>query len=152
MGEVVCDRDELVRRCAGKRVVLTNGCFDLLHVGHVRALNQAAAHGDVLVVALNDDASVRGLKGPGRPLVTVAERAEILANLLAVDFVHPFPEATVDALLRALRPAAHAKGPDYTVENLPEGATLGELGIELVTVGGKKDRSVTDLLAKIRSE
>ncbi len=152
MGEVILDRDELVRRCKGKRVVLTNGCFDLLHVGHVRALNEAAAHGELLVVDLNDDASVRGLKGPGRPLVPCEERAEILANLVCIDFVHPFSEATVDALLRALRPAGHAKGPDYNVDNLPEGGTLKELGIELLSVGDKKDRSVSDLLAKIRSQ
>ena len=152
MGEVIFDRDELVRRCAGKRVVLTNGCFDILHVGHVRALNEASAHGELLVVALNDDASVRGLKGPTRPLVACEERAEILANLVCVDFVHPFSEDTVDALLRALRPAAHVKGPDYTIDTLPEGETLKELEIELVRVGGKKDRSVTDLLAKIRGQ
>ena len=152
MGEVILDRDELVKRCAGSRVVLTNGCFDLLHIGHVRALNEAAEHGELLVVGINDDASVRRLKGPGRPLVPCEERAEIIANLVCVDFVHPFSGPTADALLRALRPARHAKGPDYNVDNLPEGGTLKELGIELVSVGGQKDRSVTDLLAKIRSQ
>ncbi|MHC4957762.1 MAG: adenylyltransferase/cytidyltransferase family protein [Planctomycetota bacterium] len=151
MGDVINDRDELVRRCAGKRVVLTNGCFDLLHVGHLKALRDAKALGDVLVVAVNEDATVRRLKGPGRPLTPVEERAELLAALVHVDFVHPFPEPTVDNVLRALSPAVFAKGTDY-IEDLPERETANEIGAEIAFTGGPKVHSVSELLARIRDE
>lgn len=150
MGELVVSRDELVRRCRGRRVVLTNGCFDILHVGHVRALKDAAELGELLVVAINDDESVRRLKGAGRPLVPMEERAEILCALEGVDFVHPFPEPDVSALLRALRPAVHAKGSDYTKKTVPERETALEVGAEIAIVGDPKDHSVSDLLERMR--
>ncbi len=155
MGEIVADRAELVRRCdrlraEGRRIVLTNGAFDLLHVGHVRALADAASRGDVLVVGVNDDASVRRLKGEGRPVVPAGERAEVLAALAAVDYVHVFAEGDVRPLLRALRPHVHAKGRDYTVETVPERETAREVGAEIAIVGDPKDHSSTDLLARVR--
>ena len=153
MGDI-CDRNELARRCAalkakGKRIVLTNGGFDLLHVGHVRALKEARSKGDVLVVAVNGDASVRRLKGEGRPVVPAAERAELLASLACVDLVHVFEEDDVAVLLRLLRPHVHAKGRDYTKENVPERAVAAEVGAEVAIVGDPKDHSVTDLLKRI---
>ena len=153
MGEIL-DRVTLARRCEalkakGKRVVLTNGAFDLLHVGHVRALVEARSKGDVLVVAVNGDASVRRLKGEGRPVVPAAERAELLAALACVDLVHVFEEDDVGVLLRLLRPNVHAKGRDYTKENVPERAVAQEVGAEIAIVGDPKDHSVTDLLKRI---
>ena len=146
-------RDELARELASlrerepsARVVLANGCFDLLHVGHVRYLEAARAQGTHLVVALNDDASVAGHKGPGRPLMPLAERAEIVAALACVDRVTSFGEETLEATLRALRPDVHAKGTDYTAENLPEAAVDRELGIRVAICGDPKDHSTTALL------
>ncbi|MGH7162280.1 MAG: adenylyltransferase/cytidyltransferase family protein [Planctomycetota bacterium] len=155
MGEVVARRDALVARCdalkaQGLRVVLTNGGFELLHVGHVRALKDARSLGDVLVVAVNDDASLARLKGPGRPVVPAAERAELLAALECVDFVHVFPESDVRPLLRSLRPHVHAKGRDYAVETVPERDTAREVGAEVAIVGDEKDHSVTRLLERLR--
>ena len=154
MGEIVADRDELRRRCEalkaeGNRIVFTNGAFDLLHVGHVRALRDARRRGDVLVVALNDDRSVERLKGSGRPVVPAAERAEIVAALAGVDLVHVFSESDVSPLLRLLRPHVHAKGRDYDEETVPERATALEIGAEIAIVGDPKDHSVTDLLLRI---
>jgi rfaE bifunctional protein nucleotidyltransferase chain/domain len=154
VGEVVAGREDLARRCAawkarGKRIVLTNGAFDLLHVGHVRALKEARGKGDILVVAVNADASVRRLKGEGRPVVPEAERAELLASLACVDLVHVFAEDDVAPLLRLLRPHVHAKGRDYTAENVPERAVAKEVGAEVAIVGDPKDHSVTDLLRRI---
>ena len=156
MGEVVADRASLTTLCRelrkqGRRVVLTNGAFDLLHVGHVRALRDARARGDILVVAVNDDASVRALKGEGRPLVPAAERAEIVAALECVDLVHVFAERDVAALLEELRPHVHAKGRDYTADTVPEKDTARRLGIEIAIVGDPKDHSVTDLIARARA-
>ena len=111
-------------RTAGRRVVLANGCFDLLHVGHVRYLAEARTLGDVLIVGVNWDAAVRRLKGPGRPLMPAAERAELVASLRAVDHVVVFDEDTADRLVALLRPAVHAKGTDYTAESVPERATV----------------------------
>jgi len=138
-------------RAAGRmrRVVLANGCFDLLHVGHVRYLADARSRGDCLVVALNTDESARGLKGPGRPLASLLERAEIVAGLRSVDFVTSFSEPTLETTLRALRPDVHAKGTDYTVQNVPEAAVDRELGIEIAICGDPKDRSSTELAARI---
>ena len=147
MGEVIHDRDELVRRCANRKIVFSNGCFDLLHVGHIRALQDAKALGEVLVVGVNNDESVRRLKGPGRPLIPVEERCEVLAALGCVDFVHPFGEPTVDAILRQLRPAIYAKGTDYTAD-LPERPTAEEIGAEIAFTGGPKVRSVTEIIAQ----
>ncbi|HEX5138276.1 MAG TPA: adenylyltransferase/cytidyltransferase family protein [Planctomycetota bacterium] len=153
MGEIV-DRAGLLRRvselkAAGKRIVLTNGGFDLLHVGHVRALKEAKGKGDVLVVGVNGDASVRRLKGEGRPVVPAAERAELLASLSCVDLVHVFDEDDVAVLLRLIRPHVHAKGRDYTTENVPERAVAKEVGAEIAIVGDPKDHSVTDLIRRI---
>jgi rfaE bifunctional protein nucleotidyltransferase chain/domain len=132
-----------------RRVVLANGCFDLLHVGHVRYLADARSRGDCLIVALNTDESARGLKGPGRPLASLLERAEIVAGLRSVDFVTSFGEATLEATLRALRPDVHAKGTDYTVASVPEAAVDRELGIEIAICGDPKERSSTELAFRI---
>lgn len=138
-----------VERRAGRSVALTNGAFDLLHVGHIRCLNDAAAQADILVVALNSDASVRTAKGPGRPVNPLPERMEVIAALSAVDFVTAFDGAACDTVLEALRPDVHAKGPDYTPDNLPERDTLRRLGIRLVTVGDPKDHSSSVLAAEL---
>jgi len=149
-------RDELAREIArvsgaraSRRVVLANGCFDLLHVGHVRYLEDARARGDLLVVALNTDDSVRALKGPSRPLLPLAERAEVVAALRCVDYVTSFGEADLAATLRALRPDVHAKGTDYTVDSVPESAVDRELGIEIAICGDRKDRSSSRLAARL---
>jgi len=154
VGRVLGDRRELERICvaqraAGKRIVLTNGAFDLLHVGHLRALEDARSRGDLLVVAVNDDASVRRLKGPGRPVIPAAERAELLAGLRCVDYVILFSEDDVSVLLRLLRPAVHAKGSDYTPRTVPERAVALEIGAEVAIVGDPKDHSVRALLDRI---
>lgn len=137
---------------AGLRVVLANGCFDVLHVGHVRYLEDARAHGDLLVVALNTDESVRALKGPARPTLPLAERAELVAALRCVDFVTVFPERDLSATLRVLRPAVHAKGTDYTAATVPEAALDRELGIEIAICGDPKSRSSSALIARLAGE
>jgi len=136
------------QRAAGKRIVLCNGVFDLLHVGHTRLLSAARAQGDLLVVALNDDASASDHKQ--RPLQSAHDRAEILAAFSAVDFVCLFSEATVANTLRTLKPHMHAKGEDYRPEDLPaeERAAAEECGIELVLLGGPKVASSSDLSAR----
>jgi len=151
-------REELARELArlraqrpGARVVLANGCFDLLHVGHVRYLEDARARGDVLVVALNTDESVRALKGPARPLMPLEERAEVVGALRCVDYVLAFAERDMEATLRALRPDVHAKGSDYTVETVPERAVDRELGIEIAICGDAKTRSSTGLAQRLGS-
>jgi len=138
-------------RQAGVRVVLANGCFDLLHVGHLRYLEDAASRGDRLAVAINSDASVRRLKGPHRPWMPAAERAELLAALACVDRVFEFEEDTLEASLRALYPHVHAKGPDYTPETVPEAPVDRELGIDIAICGDPKDHSTTDLVARIQA-
>jgi len=144
---------QLARRRAerpGLRIVLANGCFDLLHVGHVRYLAAARALGDLLVVALNEDASVRTLKGSGRPAMPLADRAEIVSALRAVDHVTSFPERDLETTLRMLRPDVHAKGTDYTAADVPEAAVDRELKIEVAICGDPKARSSTELLAGVR--
>lgn len=136
-------------RAAGRRVVLANGAFDMLHVGHVRYLADAHRHGDVLVVAVNSDASVRASKGPLRPIVPEAERAELLSHLDCVDYIVLFDEPTVTVVLRALRPHVHAKGTDYTPETVPERAVVAEWGGETVICGDPKDHATTDLVGKV---
>ncbi len=131
------------------RVVLANGCFDVLHVGHLRYLRAAREHGDVLVVALNTDASVRAIKGAGRPAVPFDERAELLLGLEPVDFVVPFDEPTLDATLRALVPDVHAKGTDYTVDSVPERATDHALGVEIAICGDPKTHASSALLEEL---
>ncbi len=133
----------------GQTLVLANGAFDLLHVGHLRYLQGAAAEGDVLVVAVNSDASVRGLKGPDRPVVPEQERVELIAALRCVDAVHLFGEADVIAVLEALCPDVHAKGTDYTVDSVPERSTVERLGGRVVIVGDPKDHSTTELIDRL---
>jgi rfaE bifunctional protein nucleotidyltransferase chain/domain len=156
MGEIVLDHQELSRRVeaakrAGKRVVFTNGGFDLLHVGHVRALKGARACGDLLVVALNSDASIRGYKGEGLPIVPENERAELVAELAPVDLVTVFAEPTVDRLLLLLKPHVHAKGTDYKIDAIPEAATVRSYGGEIAIVGDPKAHSTSWLLERIRA-
>ncbi|HEU4724723.1 MAG TPA: adenylyltransferase/cytidyltransferase family protein [Candidatus Eisenbacteria bacterium] len=131
-------------------LVLANGIFDLLHVGHVRYLEGARAEGERLVVALNSDAAARRLKGAGRPVVPLAERLEIVAALRCVTWVTWFDEDRVDALLRLLRPAVHAKGTDYTVESVPERALARSLGIRTAIVGDPKDHATSEILGRLR--
>lgn len=136
-------------RAAGQRVVLANGCFDLLHVGHVRYLEEARRRGDVLFVGLNGDASVARLKGPGRPLMPAAERAELVGALRPVDHVVVFEDDTADALVVALRPAVHAKGTDYTADAVPEAQTVRAQGGEVAITGDAKRHATRDVIARI---
>jgi len=152
-GKIV-SRDELIRRAADERAVrrtlaFANGCFDLLHVGHIRYLESAAREADVLVVAINDDESVRTLKGQGRPILPAADRAELVAALRCVDYVVIFSEPTVGPLLTALRPDVHCKGTDYTVETVPEREIVKAYGGRTAIVGDPKDHSTRDLLSRI---
>jgi len=133
-------------RRAGARVTLTNGCFDVLHVGHVRCLHAAHEIGGKVVVAVNSDASVRALKGEGRPVMPAEERAEILAALADVDAVVIFPEKDVRALIREIRPDFHAKGTDYTAENVPERDEVKACGGRVVIVGDPKNHSATEII------
>jgi D-glycero-beta-D-manno-heptose 1-phosphate adenylyltransferase len=135
-------------RAGGEKIILTNGCFDLLHVGHVRYLRGAKELGGRVVVALNSDDSARALKGAGRPVTTERERAEILAALQDVDAVVIFPEKDVSAIVRELRPDIQAKGTDYTEASVPEGALVRELGGRVAIVGDPKDHSSTALVEK----
>jgi rfaE bifunctional protein nucleotidyltransferase chain/domain len=137
------------QRQKGRRIVLANGVFDLLHVGHVRYLEAARALGDVLVVALNSDASVRRLKGQGRPLMSAAERAELIGALRHVDAVVVFEEDTVDGLVGALRPDVQAKGTDYTEASVPERAAVLATGGRVAIAGDPKDHSTRDLIRAI---
>jgi rfaE bifunctional protein nucleotidyltransferase chain/domain len=136
-------------RRAGKTVALANGIFDLFHVGHLRYLEGARALADVLVVAVNSDASTRRNKGPGRPLVPEAERAEIVAALACVDHVVVFGSKTVVPLIRKLRPDLHVKGTDYTPETIPEAAEVARYGGRAAVAGDPKNHSTTDLLRKL---
>ena len=138
-------------RRAGERVILTNGCFDVLHVGHIRYLRGAKALGGRVIVAVNDDASVRALKGEGRPRMPAAERAEIVAALADVDAVVIFSEPDVRALLRELHPDIHAKGTDYTPETVPERDVVAEYGGRVAIVGDSKNHSTSALLRKWKS-
>ena len=133
-------------RSAGEAITLANGCFDILHVGHVRYLQAAKQLGGKLIVAVNADDSVRALKGAGRPVMPDVERAEILAALNSVDAVVIFPELDVRPLIREVQPDFQAKGTDYTAESVPEAATVQEFGGQVVIVGDPKDHSVTAIL------
>ena len=133
-------------RRAGARITLTNGCFDVLHVGHVRYLHAARELGGKVVVAVNSDASARALKGEGRPVMPAEERAEILAALADVDAVVIFPEQDVRALIREIRPDFHAKGTDYTAENVPERDAVEACGGRVIIVGDPKNHSATEII------
>lgn len=135
---------------SGRSVVFANGCFDVLHVGHVRYLEAAREQGDALVVAVNSDSSVRNLKGPGRPVLDELARARLVAALRAVDYVVVFSEPSVAALLEEIRPNVHAKGTDYTVDTVPERATANSLGIRIAIVGDPKEHSTRALLDELR--
>jgi rfaE bifunctional protein nucleotidyltransferase chain/domain len=153
----ILDRNRLIARVAiarknGAKVVLTNGCFDLLHVGHVRYLEGARALGDLLVVGINSDEQVRRLKGEGRPFMPERERAEIIASLRAVDIVTIFEEPTVEELIRAIRPDVHAKGTDYTEETVPERDVVRSYGGRVAIVGDPKDHSTSGIIRTVSGE
>jgi rfaE bifunctional protein nucleotidyltransferase chain/domain len=155
VGEILT-RDALIARirdtrAAGRTIAFANGCFDILHVGHVRYLESAAREADVLVVGINDDDSVRVLKGEGRPILAAEHRAELVASLRCVDFVVVFPEPTVAPLLEALHPEVHCKGTDYSIDSVPERETVMAYGGRIAIVGDPKDHSTRDLLARIAS-
>ncbi|MFY9531573.1 MAG: adenylyltransferase/cytidyltransferase family protein [Candidatus Acidiferrales bacterium] len=138
------------RRGNNQRIVLTNGCFDLLHAGHIRYLVGAKHEGDVLIAAINSDSSVKALKGDGRPILPEQARAELVAALAVVDYVTIFHEPNVEPLLADLRPDVHAKGTDYTAETVPERAVAAKLGIRVAIVGDTKRHSTRELLARVR--
>ena len=153
----ILDRPDLVdavnaSRRDGRTVVLANGCFDLLHVGHIRYLAGAKALGDVLVVGINSDRQTRELKGEGRPFVSESERAELVAAIRCVDLVTIFDEPTVEQLIRATRPDVHAKGTDYTAETVPERDIIREVGGRVAIVGDPKDHSSTALIGRVRDK
>jgi rfaE bifunctional protein nucleotidyltransferase chain/domain len=137
-------------RTAGRTIAFANGCFDLLHVGHVRYLQAASREADRLVVAINDDSSVHRLKGHGQPIMRAADRAELVAALRGVDYVTIFTEDTVTPLLLALRPDVHCKGTDYTVDTVPERDTVRGYGGRIAIVGDPKDHSTRDQLSRLR--
>jgi len=135
----------------GERIVLANGCFDLIHAGHIRYLKESRKKGDVLVVALNSDSSVRRLKGKGRPILGEKERAEILSSFSFVDYLTFFGELTVEKVLLALKPDIHAKGSDYTKETVPEKEVVKSYGGRVAITGGPKIRSTSQLIKRIMS-
>lgn len=137
-------------RSSGLSIVLANGCFDVLHVGHIRYLQGAAEHGDVLIVGLNSDEQVSRIKGNGRPFQPANERAEIIASLRCVDVVTIFEEPTVEELIKIIRPDVHAKGTDYIEDSVPEREIVLAHGGRIAIVGDPKDHSSTDLIAEIR--
>ena len=154
---LILDRDALVARistekASGSRIVLANGCFDILHAGHVRYLEGARALGDMLVVGINSDEQVARLKGAGRPVLPERERAELVASLGAVDLVTIFPEPTVTELLLAIKPDVHAKGTDYTEETVPERDVVRSYGGRVAIVGDPKDHSTSEILKKVSGE
>jgi len=151
----ILTRAELTYRIAeqkakGQKIVLANGCFDVLHAGHARYLQAAKNEGDVLIVAINSDASTRKLKGAGRPVMAEADRAELVAALGAVNYVVIFDEPDVRALLRELRPDVHVKGTDYTAETVPERDEAASLGIRVAIVGDPKEHSTRGLIERVR--
>ena len=136
-------------RVAGRTIAFANGCFDLLHVGHVRYVQGAAAEADRLIVAVNDDRSVAGLKGQGRPILTASDRAELVAALRGVDYVVVFGDPSVERLLMLVKPDVHCKGTDYTVETVPERAVVLSYGGRTAIVGDPKSHATRELLARI---
>ena len=155
MGRILNERDLVeavhAERADGRTIAFANGCFDVLHVGHVRYLADAKAQADRLVVAINDDTSVRTLKGPGRPILTGDDRAEMIAALESVDYVVLFPDADVHRLLRLLKPDVHCKGTDYTPDTVPERDTVLAYGGRIAIVGDPKNHSTRDMLRRISS-
>lgn len=155
MGQVLNERHLVeavdAERAEGRTIAFANGCFDVLHVGHVRYLADARAQAGRLVVAINDDLSVSALKGPGRPILSGADRAEIVAALESVDYVVLFSDPDVNRLLRLLKPEVHCKGTDYTPETVPERDTVLAYGGRIAIVGDRKDHSTRELLARIKS-
>jgi D-glycero-beta-D-manno-heptose 1-phosphate adenylyltransferase len=155
MGQVVTEAELVARieadRAEGRTLAFANGCFDLLHVGHARYLEAARREGDRLVVAVNADVSVRGLKGAGTPIMPDAARAELVAALRAVDYVVIFEDATVERLLLLVRPDVHCKGTDYTVDTVPEREVVRSYGGRVAVVGDPKDHSTRDLIARLRA-
>lgn len=154
---MILNREELVTRVRadrenGSRIVLANGCFDVVHVGHVRYLAGAREHGDVLVVGVNSDDQVARLKGPGRPVLPAVERAELVAALESVTYVTVFDEPTVEELLLALKPDVHAKGTDYTEDSVPERNVVRSYGGKVAIVGDPKDHSTSAILARLGGE
>lgn len=154
MGVIIDDRNELLKRiqtvrASNGKVIFANGAFDILHAGHVRYLEGAAALGDLLVVAVNSDSSVARLKGAGRPLMPLADRMRIVAALEVVDLVCSFDEPTVEQLLLLLKPDVHAKGTDYTKDSVPEVETVRSYGGQVAITGDPKDHSTTDLISKV---
>ena len=150
----VLNRAELSERVraakrTGSKVILANGCFDVLHVGHIRYLQGARKLGDVLVVGVNSDEQVAKQKGPGRPILPASERAELIAALVCVDYVTIFEEPTVEALLLALKPDVHAKGTDYTVDTVPEREIVRSYGGQVAIVGDPKDHSTSQILSRL---
>jgi len=150
----ILDRDSLITRVTaekakGSRIVLANGCFDVLHAGHIRYLKGARALGDVLVVAINADAQVAKLKGEGRPILADRERAELVASVEAVDWVSIFDEPTVTELLLLLKPDVHAKGTDYTEETVPERDVVRSYGGSVAIVGDPKNHSTTEIMETV---
>jgi D-glycero-beta-D-manno-heptose 1-phosphate adenylyltransferase len=154
VSDIIVSRERLVQlvaadRRAGLTIAFANGCFDLLHAGHVRYLQAAAAEADRLIVAVNDDLEA-GKKGPGRPILKAADRAELVAALRGVDYVTIFSEPTVTPLLLAIKPDVHCKGTDYTEASVPERDTVRAYGGRIAIVGDPKDHSTRDLLSRIR--
>ena len=150
----ILNRDELIiaiapARASGARIVLANGCFDVLHVGHVRYLAGARELGDILIVGVNSDEQVEIQKGPGRPVLPAKERAEIIAALESVTYVTIFEEPTVEQLLLTLKPDVHAKGTDYTTESVPERDVVRSYGGEVAIVGDPTDHSTTEIIARL---
>ena len=153
----ILDREGVVRettraRASGAKIVLANGCFDLLHVGHLRYLAGAKALGDILVVGVNSDRQARILKGEGRPVLAEDDRAAMVSALKYVNLVTIFDEPTVEELIRALRPDFHAKGTDYTIDSVPERAIVRECGGTVAIVGDAKDHSSTNLIDTVRQK
>jgi rfaE bifunctional protein nucleotidyltransferase chain/domain len=151
---IILSESELVEavardRAAGNTVAFANGCFDLLHVGHIRYLQAAAAEADRLIVAVNDDRSVAGLKGQGRPILPAADRVELVAALRGVDYVIVFGDPDVGRLLRLVKPDVHCKGTDYTVDSVPERAVVLSYGGRTAIVGDQKRHATRELLARI---
>jgi rfaE bifunctional protein nucleotidyltransferase chain/domain len=154
MAQVILNHDELAKKIEelkkqGKKVIFANGCFDLLHVGHVRYLRGAKALGDALVLAVNSDASVRRLKGPQRPLLPLEDRLGILGAFEMIDFVTAFEEDTVSPLLLKLKPNVQVKGTDYTPDTIPEKDTVASFGGEVAVVGDPKDHASKNLIQEI---